>query len=256
MFGMTLYDDTLARLGKDICAGVYRPGQVVPPEPVLCVQLGVSRIVLREAIKALASKGMVEVRRRTGTVVLEQSRWSLLDPAVMIWRADVTGVDLSLAIDIMELRRIVEPAAARLAAERATAEEVVALRAAYEAMADAVEGKCDYASADLSFHDVIIKACANPLVTQLQSVMSAVLRICFERVSALPGGRERSLPLHRKVCEAIERHLPVQAELAVIELLDDAESDLRQILSNGGRMSVPPDPPDAAGTPLLAQRAI
>lgn len=256
MFAMTLYHDTLARLGKDICAGIYPPGQVIPAEPVLCVQLGVSRIVLREAIKGLASKGMVEVRRRTGTVVLEQSRWSLLDPEVMIWRADVTGVDLTLGTDIMELRRIVEPAAARLAAERANAEEVAAIRAAYEVMAAAVAGEGDYATADVAFHKSIIRACANPFVTQLQSVMSTVLHICFERVAALPGGRVRSLPLHRHVCEAIEQRRPSDAEKAVIALLDDAQRDLRAVLRVDNRTLATPNLPDATDKPSSAQRAI
>ena len=228
---MTLYHDTLDRLGKDICAGRYRPGQVIPAEPVLSAQLGVSRIVLREAIKGLASKGMVEARRRTGTVVLEQNRWSLLDPAVMIWRADANGVDLALGSDIMELRRIIEPAAARLAAQRAQPAELKALRAAYEAMAAAVDGKGDYVAADLEFHSTIIRACANPFVTQLQSVMSTVLRICFERVAAVPGGRAHSLPMHRRVCEAIENRRPSEAGDAIIELLDDAERDMRHLLS-------------------------
>ncbi|WGD31350.1 FadR/GntR family transcriptional regulator [Ancylobacter sp. WKF20] len=228
---MTLYHDTLDRLGKDICAGRYRPGQVIPAEPVLCAQLGVSRIVLREAIKGLASKGMVEARRRTGTVVLEQSRWSLLDPEVMIWRADANGVDLALGSDIMELRRIIEPAAARLAAQRAKPAELKALREAYEAMAEAVDGKGDYVAADLKFHSTIIRACANPFVTQLQSVMATVLRICFERVAAVPGGRAHSLPLHRRVCEAIENRRPSEAGDAIIELLDDAERDMRHLLS-------------------------
>ncbi|MBS7544949.1 FadR/GntR family transcriptional regulator [Ancylobacter oerskovii] len=252
---MTLYHDTLARLGKDICAGVYRPGQVIPAEPVLGEQLGVSRIVLREAIKGLASKGMVEVRRRTGTVVLEQGRWSLLDPEVMIWRADVTGVDLTLGTDIMELRRIVEPAAARLAAERASAEEVAAIRAAYEVMAAAVAGEGDYATADVAFHHSIIRACANPFVTQLQSVMSTVLHICFERVAALPGGRVRSLPLHRHVCEAIEQRRPSDAERAVIVLLDDAQRDLRAVLRDGSQKFPSPKLPDATDAFASAQRA-
>ncbi|MCB4768116.1 FadR family transcriptional regulator [Ancylobacter sp. Lp-2] len=241
---MTLYRSTLARLGKDICAGIYPPGQVIPAEPVLCARLGVSRIVVREAIKGLASKGMVEARRRTGTVVLDQSRWSLLDPEVMIWRAEATGIDRALANDIMELRRIVEPAAARLAAERASAVELAALRAAFDAMAGAVASQPDYVAADLAFHDVIIRACANPFVSQLQSVMSTVLRIGFERVAATPGGPERSLPLHRTVCEAIEQRRGLEAEAAILALLDLAENDLRQILDAEGSMSA--EPPAAA----------
>ncbi len=242
MFGMTLYLDILTRLGMDICAGRYAPGQVIPAEPALCAQLGVSRIVVREAIKGLVSKGMVEARRRTGTVVLDPSRWSLLDPQIMTWRAEATGIDLPLANDILELRRIVEPAAARLAAERASEAERRALRAAFNAMVDAVAGNGNYVAADLAFHDIIIRACANPFVTQLQGVISTVLRIGFERIAETPGGPERSLPLHRKVCEAIEQHKGLKAERAVLALIDQAEHDLRELLRVQRRLNVVPQP--------------
>jgi GntR family transcriptional regulator, galactonate operon transcriptional repressor len=230
MIGMTLYQDVVTRLGIEICAGRYPPGRVIPPEPVLGANLGVSRIVVREAVKALVSKGMLETRRRTGTVVLDPSRWSLLDPEIVTWRAAATGIDLALANDIMELRRIVEPAAARLAAERARAADRQALRAAYEAMVRAVAGEGNYPEADLAFHQIIIKACANPFVSQLQSVMVTVLRIGFERVSETPGGPARSLPMHRKLCEAIEEGDALKAERAVLKLIEGAETDLRRLL--------------------------
>ena len=208
---MTLYRQVLAQLGKEICSGQYAPGQVIPAEPILCERLGVSRIVVREAVKGLVSKGMVETRRRTGTVVLDTARWSLFDPEIVTWRAEATGIDLALANELMELRRIVEPAAARLAAERASEAERNALRVAYDAMARAVAGDGDYVVADLAFHNIIIRACANPFVRQLQEVLSTVLRIGFERVAETPGGPARSLPMHRRVCEAIERRQGLKA---------------------------------------------
>jgi DNA-binding FadR family transcriptional regulator len=239
MIGMaTLYQDVVKRLGIDICAGRYPPGRVIPPEPLLGASLGVSRIVVREAVKALVSKGMLETRRRTGTVVLDPSRWSLLDPEIVTWRAAATGIDLALANDIMELRRIVEPAAARLAAERASATERQELRAAYETMARAVAGEGKYSEADLAFHQIIIKACANPFVSQLQSVMLTVLRIGFERLAETPGGPARSLPMHRKLCEAIETGNGLAAERAVLKLIDSAENDLRRLLRVQHRLTV------------------
>ncbi len=237
-YAMTLYQQVLTQLGKEICAGPLRAGQVIPAEPILCEQLGVSRIVVREAIKGLVSKGMVETRRRTGTVVLDTARWSLFDPEIVTWRAEATGIDLALANDLMELRRIVEPAAARLAAERATEAERGALRVAYDAMARAVAGDGDYVAADLAFHDIIIRACANPFVRQLQEVLSTVLRIGFERVAETPGGPARSLPLHRKVCEAIEKNQGLKAERAVVALIDQAETDLRERLRTQRRLPI------------------
>lgn len=250
---MTLYHQVLTRLGKEICSRRYAPGQVIPAEPILCQQLGVSRIVIREAIKGLVSKGMLETRRKTGTVVLDPARWSLFDSAIVNWRAEATGIDLALANDIMELRRIVEPAAARLAAERASAAERKALRGAYDAMARAVAGDGDYVSADLAFHEIIIRACANPFVIQLQEVISTVLRIGFERVAETPGGPARSLPLHRKVCEAIERSEDLKAERAILALIDQAESDLRARLRMRHRLPIVPKSGETSGAAAKAR---
>ena len=249
---VTLYQQVLTRIGKEICSGRYASGQVIPAEPILCEQYGVSRIVIREAIKGLVSKGMVEARRKTGTVVLDRSRWSLFDPAIVTWRAESTGIDLALANDLMELRRIVEPAAARLAAARASEAERKALRVAYDAMARAVAGDGDYVAADLAFHDIIIRACANPFVRQLQEVLSTVLRIGFERVAETPGGPARSLPLHRKVCEAIEKNQGLKAERAVLALIDQAEGDLRARLHAKPRL---PILPKSSEMPGLAAKA-
>ena len=248
MIGMTLYTEILARLGKAICAGRYPPGQAIPPEPVLCAQYNVSRVVVREAIKGLVSKGMLETRRRTGTVVLDPARWSLLDPQIVTWRAEATGIDLTLANDIMELRRIVEPAAARLAAERASAAERGELRAAFDAMASAVAGTGDYVVADLAFHEVIIRACANPFVTQLQGVIFTVLRIGFERLAEIPGGPARSLPLHGAICEAIVAGEGLKAERLVLDLLARSEIDMRERLRVHSNVFLVPDhsgPPSA-----------
>mgnify|MGYP000645032842 FL=1 len=115
----TFQEQVLEQIGRDICSGRYRPGQVLPSEPELCQRFGYSRIVIREAIKSLAAKGMLEVSRRIGTLVLEHSRWNLFDPQIIVWRAECAEIDSVMARDLMELRRIVEPAAARLAALRA-----------------------------------------------------------------------------------------------------------------------------------------
>ena len=115
----TFQEQVLQQLGQDICAGRYRPGQILPPEPELCERFGYSRIVIREAIKSLAAKGMLTVQRRIGTVVQEVDGWNLFDPYVIAWRSVLLETDPVMARDLAELRRIVEPGAARLAATRA-----------------------------------------------------------------------------------------------------------------------------------------
>lgn len=222
----TFQVQVLHALGADICAGRYKPGQLLPPEPELCARFGFSRIVIREAIKSLAAKGLIEVSRRVGTLVLERTRWNLFDPEIIVWRAASAESDPTLSRDLMEIRRIIEPAAVRLAALRASDEDRRKLRAAYMAMARAVAGKGDYVKADLDFHTAILSACGNQFVRQMQEAMAALLRVSFEVITQKPGGPADSLPLHEAVCIAIEQGDAQVAEQAALRLIDGAEEDM------------------------------
>lgn len=228
---LTLQEQILDRLGLDICNGRYETGQVLPSEPYLGETFGVSRIVIREVIKSLAAKGMLEVRRKIGTTVLEQEHWNLFDPSIIAWRAQSTSLNRMLSRDLMELRRIVEPAAARLAAERASEAERQALRAAYIEMERAVSGQGDYVKADLAFHAVLLATCGNQFVRQMRQAFSAILRTSFEIVSHKPGGPAFSLPMHDDLCRAVESGDPVAAERAALALIEQADNDLAVRLS-------------------------
>ncbi|MFT3717727.1 FadR/GntR family transcriptional regulator [Pseudorhodoferax sp.] len=227
----TFHEQVVDQLGRDICAGRYPPGALLPSEPELGERFGFSRIVIREAIKSLMAKGMLEVSRRVGTLVRDTVHWNLFDPAVIAWRAASADFDTSMARDLMELRRIVEPAAAGLAAGRASPAERRALRAAYMAMARAVAGKGDYVEADLAFHTAILAACGNQYLRQMQEAMAAMLEASFAIVVKKPGGPALSLPLHEAVCAAIERGDPAGAQAATVVLVTSAEEDLREQLA-------------------------
>ena len=132
--------------------------------------------------------------------------------------------------DLAELRRVVEPAAVRLAALRASANDRKALRAAYMAMERAVAGKGDYVKADLAFHATILLACGNQFLQQMEQAMSAMLQASFKVISEKPGGPAFSLPMHEAVCVAIETGDAEAAERAALVLIDQAEADLRDRL--------------------------
>src|SRR5260370_19748511 len=192
----TLPRGVLNQRGGQICWGKFARGDILPAEPVLAEQMQVSRITIRETMKSLSAKGMLEVRRRYGTIVLPRSQWQLFDPDVITWRARAGAIDEGLIQDLMELRLIIEPNAAKLAAKRATAEDRVAERRAFKSMARAVAAQGEYVPAHLAFHGAILTACHNQFIQQMQNALSAILRTSFELSSEIAGGPAPSLPMH------------------------------------------------------------
>jgi DNA-binding FadR family transcriptional regulator len=130
----------------------------------------------------------------------------------------------------MEMRRVIEPAAVRLTALRASDDDRRNLRAAYMAMARAVAGKGDYVKADLAFHTIILSTCGNQFLRQMQDAMGALLRVSFDLITTKPGGPAHSLPMHEAVCIAIEQGDADAAEKAALYLIDNAEADLRELV--------------------------
>lgn len=207
-------------LGRRIVAGRFAEGTQLPTEGQLAEEYGASRLSIREAMKSLAAKGLVSIRPRTGTHVLPRSRWQLFDPAVLAWHGEAT-LDRRLMGDLMELRRAIEPLAARLAAERASAEEIAQLRSAFEAMSASVD-QASYVAADLRFHGGVVSACGNQFIQQLENALSAVWRTSFEASSGRWGPDAKALALHEALLKAIEARKPKAAEAAVFALIDRA----------------------------------
>ena len=118
---INLHRQTLARLGEAIVAGHYSRHKSLPPEPLLCAQLGVSRTVLREAVKSLVAKGLLSTGPKVGTRVMPEEQWNWLDADVLAWQFRV-GLSPEFLRSVTELRQTVEPSCLRLVAERATAE--------------------------------------------------------------------------------------------------------------------------------------
>src|ERR671935_2792494 len=170
-------------IGVRIVRGELEPGATLPDDG-FADESAVSRTVVREAIKVLAAKGLLESRPKTGTRVRERRDWNLLDPDVLAWQIEA-GPDAQFLGQALELRRMIEPAAARLAAERATDEEIAALYEAYEGMAAAGDDLDAFMAPDLRFHTVLLEACNNELLEHMSEIFTAVLRTVFSYSSRL-----------------------------------------------------------------------
>jgi DNA-binding FadR family transcriptional regulator len=219
-----LHGELVHAVGLRIVRGELQPGDPLPTDAD-SDELGVSRTVLREATKVLAAKGLVASRPKTGTQVRARRFWNLMDPDVLAWRIEAdTGDDFFM--EIFELRRVIEPAAASLAASRATAEEIAALEAAFAEMeANAVESPDAYIAADLRFHEIILEACHNELLGQLGSTLRAVFRASFTRTHATAV---QTLALHGSVVAGIRDGDGEAAEAAMLELISTTASLLRE----------------------------
>jgi DNA-binding FadR family transcriptional regulator len=224
------HDQVVDELGRQIASGLFAPGEPVPTEPALAEQMGVSRVVVREAIKSLAAKGMVAVRPRTGTRVLPRERWNLLDPQVLEWQSG-QGLDSRFIADLMELRRIVEPPAARLAAQRAEPSDLRAMRDAFRRMEAATAGHGDYVAADLAFHGAILTACHNQFIQQMHGALSQILKTSFVISTRPANAGVLSLPLHEDLLRSIERGDGEAAASAAEVLIARAGENLRSAIA-------------------------
>jgi len=222
---------TLEHLGQAIVSGRYAPGTSVPPEPMLCEELGVSRTVVREAVKSLVAKGLLSTGPKVGTRVLPSAQWNWFDPDVIVWQSHA-GLTREFLRDLQELRRVMEPAAVRMAAQRRTDADLAEIEDAFAGMKHAVERGGDYVSYDLRFHQGLLRACHNRMIEQMSKALAALLRTSFEISTSRKNGTRNSLPLHRAVLDAVIAGEPDRAERAVLVLIDGASEDIEAVLSS------------------------
>lgn len=222
------HGETVYEIGRRIVSGELQPGDLLP-EGELIANLAISRTVLREAIKVLGAKGLVEARPRVGTRVSTRRHWRLMDPDVLAWQAEF-GLDELFLRNLAEVRSLIEPGAARLAAERATEEEIAILDKAYKQMEAHVFNSEAYIAADMQFHFVILAACRNEILEQMSSAIGEALEISRLVTVELPGSPEAHLPLHEAVVEAIRRRDADAAENTMGNLIRFVQSDVERFL--------------------------
>ncbi len=223
-------------LSGRILRGEFPPGTVLPNEAVLCASLKVSRTSLREAIRVLAAKGLVESRPRIGTRVLPRETWNRLDPELLQWGAELAP-DAAFVAGLIEARQIIEPAAAELAARRATARDVARIEAAFETMAASLPHDIEaYCEADLRFHAGILQASGNPVLAQLLNVIGGALLSGFRFTTERSHSYARTLEVHAQVLEAIRMRDAGVARRRMEELIGVAAIDLE--LAGGPAVAV------------------
>lgn len=228
------HSSTLELLGQAVLSGRYPVGSTLPPEPVLCEALQVSRTVVREAIKSLVAKGLLITGPKRGTRVLASANWNWFDSDVIAWQIHA-GLTTDFIRDLQELRLVVEPAAVRMAAVKANQTDIDELEDAFRGMREAVDEGGNYVAHDLRFHQGLLQASHNRMLIQMGRALSALLRTSFELSTRVENGTRASLPMHRAVLDAVVAHAPDQAEHALMELINAANADIDRVLEGRTR---------------------
>jgi len=223
---------------------------VFPNEAELCQQLGVSRTILREAVKVLADKGMVEVRQRLGTRAKSRASWNQLDPDILSWWAEL-GADTRFLRELGEVRLAIEPTAAGFAAVRATSEEIAAIGRCLEEREARLRASnlAEAVDLGLEFHSAIMAGCHNPLLEQLSRAIRRPLRIALSYTAGFRTADLIDVAAHRRLFDAICSHDSMKARKAsekivglamlsieeVIRLEEKAKSSTKTTGKNGDR---------------------
>jgi GntR family galactonate operon transcriptional repressor len=218
-----LYGQTVETIGSRIVTGEYPPGSPLPSPDTIQRELGISKTVFREALRVLAAKGLVETRQKVGSVVQPRSEWALLDADMLRWHGGQP--DGKFLHDLAEVREIVEPAGAALAARRRSESDLGKLRGALSAMAEAGADSAAMVEADLSFHRCLLYAAHNDLLTGMETVIEVGLR-ARDLVVHNRKGWPDPVPVHRAILSAVEEGDADAAYKAMVVLLEQASQDL------------------------------
>lgn len=234
------------KVGTAIVSGAYAPGDILPGEVAASETMGVSRSVYREALQVLAAKGLVECRPHAGTSVLPRDRWYLLDQDVLAW-AFTNTPDPRLVRSLFELRLVIEPAAAALAAKRHTAGDLKRMESALAAMRfhtlDTPEGR----AADCDFHNALLRATGNEAIEVTGASIGAAVTWTTDfklRLRALPRD---PIPDHADVFAAVARRDAKGAAAAMQTLVEQALQDTKAAMAGLSKHYGEDTSPDDAG---------
>ena len=220
--GVMRHSQVVEALGSLIVGGGFGPEGQLPSEEELCQRFEVSRTAIREAIKVLGAKGLLEARPRAGTRVRDFAQWSLFDGDVLRWLGEHGHAD-AIRPHLTVMREIIEPAAAALAAKHIDMDQLQGLRAAFLAMESAVSIE-QWVVADLRFHQAILQATNNPFLIALGDMVASALASLLQVNAQHARQFNEALPGHRKVFLAIEARDAEAASLWMRVLLADTRA--------------------------------
>jgi len=218
-----LYEQIVQQVEESIHRGALKPGDQLPPERELAQQFGVSRTAVREAVKALREKGMVEAYPGRGTFITDGTSYTIKQSLDRMMKTGQAEGSLYLA----EVREILEPEIAALAATRADEEDISAMREAVAIMDSAKKDPDEFIEADLDFHLALAEAATNPFILSLIDSIVGVLREQRLRIFPVDGGPERGQYHHKRILDAVEHRDALGAREAMKAHLRQVRDDSR-----------------------------
>jgi GntR family transcriptional repressor for pyruvate dehydrogenase complex len=243
----SLVEAVAEELLERILHGEIAPHEALPPEAQIAREHEVSRLTVREALKALQAQDIVRVRRGLGTFVNPPDAWTGLEAVL---KAASRGVaSTQVALRLLEVRRMVETGSAELAAQRVTDVDLAAMEAAVQELerAHAAQDLDAVTAADMAFHDAVLRASGNPFVPVLLGRLSQLLYAERRNTSAFPEVQRHAIRHHRLVLAAIASRDPAAARTAMEDHLDQTAEDYRHYIglpagtTPGSDHPTPPD---------------
>lgn len=229
MFSGNFTRHIVQSLGRAIALGEHPQGQPLQAEAALCESFDASRTVLREAVKMLTAKGMLDARPRRGTIVLPESQWNLSDPDILNWLLDRKG-SLPIISEFADMRLAIEPAAAGLAARNLTDDTRIKLNKAIERMYAAARGEDDHLDADIAFHVGILEASGNRFFWNMRHTIDVALRFSIRITNRFKGVDRASVEDHQRILDFILAGDHQGAETQMRALLLEAKNLLNGAL--------------------------
>ncbi len=220
-----LYQRVVQQVTSQIVGGILAPGSSLPVETELSQQFGVSRTVIREAVRILASKGLISVRQGSGMRVQSPESWNYLDPLVLF--EQVRWGHGELLNEVLEVRYILEVEVAALAAKRRTPEDLAAMRTSLAGMDKYLDDPDIFTEFDVKFHEHVLIAARNRLLREAMKPVAETLQTGRSITNRLSGGAEASMVGHREIYDAIEAQDAVSARDATGRHVKQFEHDIR-----------------------------